>query len=377
MTRSLSRLEAELAELETHTETLYQRLCQVYCQYLQGLGAQLERELSLATHQVCTRLYPEEFLNLSLEERRELQGKIQTLTRQFLPRLGERFRRREIQIEGLPLEPAPEAEAEKPEPEPEEALEEEELELDIQAYLNQEEETPPSEPMGEAPTDVEEEAEENEDGSDGFLSKLSALAQSGELLEIILHRLERDRGPQWTYPLRNPDALAAWGSAIEQIVERTLQEISLEVNQILQGIKIIPPVLPSKVLEVALRAEESGMAFNRDKNPYILNLIVEMTPQGEKEAEEDSEETDKNEAEKSSQLIKFIALRFRASDLEFQDGALTGARKQIRHLADQLKKLHKHYHQRRREKLTCEAEQAWRSTWVPLPSSHDQSPPSV
>ncbi|MBJ7899394.1 MAG: hypothetical protein GC158_05630 [Cyanobacteria bacterium RI_101] len=367
MTRSLSRLEAELAELETHTETLYQRLCQVYCQYLRGLSAQLERELSLAAHQVCTRLYPEEFLNLSLEERRELQGKIQTLARQLEPRLQERLGRRGVDVEGWTRSPEPTAEAEEaPEPdrEPEEALE-----LDVEGFLNQQEERKDGE--GE---EEEKGEEEEEDGADAFLNKLSALAKSGELMEMILQRMERDREPQWTYPISDPDALAAWGSAIEQILERTLQEISLEANQILQGVKIIPPVLPGKVLEVALRAEESGMAFNRDKNPYILNLIVEMTPQGEKDEEEDKSEEDQ---EKSRQLLKFIALRFRANDLEFQDGALTGARKQIRHLAEQLKKLHKHYRERRREKLTREAEQAWRSTWIPLAPSHDQSPPSL
>ncbi|MEB3174567.1 MAG: hypothetical protein VKN60_05165 [Cyanobacteriota bacterium] len=365
MTRSLSRLEAELAELETQTQTLYHQLCQVYRQYLQGLSAQLERELSLATHQVCTRLYPEEFLNLSLEERRELQGKIQTLARQLEPRLQERLGRRGIEIEGWTRSPEPTAETEEA-PEPEE----EALELDVEGFLNQEEERED----GEGEEGEKGEDEEEDDGADAFLNKLSALAKSGELMEMILQRMERDREPQWTYPIANPDALAAWGSAIEQILERTLQEISLEANQMLQGVKIIPPVLPSKVLEVALRAEESGMAFNRDKNPYILNLIVEMTPQGEKDEEEDKSE---EEREKSRQLLKFIALRFRAGDLEFQDGALASARKQIRHLAEQLKKLHKHYRQRRREKLTCEAEQAWRATWIPLPPSHDQSPPSL
>lgn len=369
MSRSLSRLEAELAELETHTQTLYQRLSEVYCQYLRGLGAQLERELSLAAHQVCTRLYPEEFLNLSLEARRELQGKIQTLARQLEPRLQERLGRRGIEIEAWTR--SPEATAEIAEaPEPEEELEEE-LELDVEGFLNQAAASEAAEGKGE---EMGEEPEE--DGADAFLNKLSALAKSGELMEMILQRMERDREPQWTYPISNPDALAAWGSAVEQIVERTLQDISLEVNQILQGVKIIPPVLPSKVLEVALRAEESGMAFNRDKNPYILNLIVEMSPQGEKE-EDEEEDKSEQEGEKSRQLLKFIALRFRASDLEFQDGALASARKQIRHLAEQLKKLHKHYHQRRREKLTCEAEQAWRSTWIPLPPPHDQSPPSL
>lgn len=360
MTRFLSRLEAELAELETHTQTLYHQLCQVYRQYLQGLSAQLERELSLATHQVCTRLYPEEFLNLNLEERRKLQEKIQTLARQLEPRLQERLGRRGIEIEDWTRSPDPTAETEEA-PEPEE----EALELDVEGFLNQEEE-------GE---EEEKGEEEEEDGADAFLNKLSALAKSGELMEMILQRMERDREPQWTYPIANPDALAAWGSAIEQILERTLQEISLEANQMLQGVKIIPPVLPSKVLEVALRAEESGMAFNRDKNPYILNLIVEMTPQGEKE--EEDEDKSEEEREKSRQLLKFIALRFRAGDLEFQDGALASARKQIRHLAEQLKKLHKHYRERRREKLTREAEQAWRSTWIPLPPPHDQSPPSL
>lgn len=83
---NLKRIEqtakAQLEELMN----LGDRFNDAYDRYLQVLAPAVQKHLILATYQICTRGYPEQFLALSLDERVSVQSQLQQLAQQI--RLG-------------------------------------------------------------------------------------------------------------------------------------------------------------------------------------------------------------------------------------------------------------------------------------------------
>jgi hypothetical protein len=352
MIRSLSTIREQLSQLESHTQDLYRQLCYSYLHYLQLLDQQINRQLVLAVHHICTQLYPSEFLELSPKEHQQLQRETRQLGAQFQSRFFTQLQRRGLEMEGANL-------TELPAPEGAEDLTLGEVEkvdnnLNIQEYLDARVEEAQE---GEIDSVTEETAE-------ALLSKITAMASSGELMEMLLGPPERPSRPQWHYPLGHPETLANWGSMVEESLEQVLEQISLAANQILQRARIIPHPLPAKVLEIALQAEENGAIPHRGKLPHVLTLFIEMTQLSETvSSQEEGEDSPPAEAQKPSKVLKVVAIRLKLNELEFQDAALVASRKQLRQLAEHLKKLHKHHQHLHREQQIIAAENAWRASW--------------
>jgi hypothetical protein len=166
----------------------------------------------------------------------------------------------------------------------------------------------------------------------------------------------------------NPDELLHWSRSVEYGVRETLEKISKEANSLLRGAAILSNVIPAKVLEMAVEAEENGIGMNRSGHPNILNLLIEATAVSElnnddDENDDDDDDDDDDEMPNPSSITKITAIHLRLAEIEFGDPNLNHARKQLRDFLEKLGKLRKQYRQLKREYLTVEAKNAWRSSW--------------
>jgi hypothetical protein len=150
--------------------------------------------------------------------------------------------------------------------------------------------------------------------------------------------------------ITNPEELFEWCKSLEKSIQKTLESLSQDANKQLQQSGILPPRLPSKILEMALQAEESGTAVNQ--TPNLLDLMVEVE---RKEGNSRDKVTEKP--------MRITAVRLRLSEIEFADPALSVARKQIRDLLDIVKRIRQQYRQVQQDYATAQAEAAWRSSW--------------
>jgi hypothetical protein len=89
MGATLEQLSQELSALRTAAAAVGRDLRQVLTEYIQVLGRSLSRQLGLSGFHLCTQVYPEAFLALSVAERAALQQNIQTLGHQLSASLFE------------------------------------------------------------------------------------------------------------------------------------------------------------------------------------------------------------------------------------------------------------------------------------------------
>lgn len=82
MARAIERIEKELTELKVAIRAIAQELNLAYARYINTLKPALQKQLILASYYLCTQGYPEEFLNLSLNQRQKLQQGIRKLSQQ-------------------------------------------------------------------------------------------------------------------------------------------------------------------------------------------------------------------------------------------------------------------------------------------------------
>ena len=73
MLRSIDNVQQELEQIKQETKLAFRDLYPLYHQYLSQLSQSVKKQLILAAYQICTHIYPDEFLELSLNERFELQ----------------------------------------------------------------------------------------------------------------------------------------------------------------------------------------------------------------------------------------------------------------------------------------------------------------
>ena len=191
--------------------------------------------------------------------------------------------------------------------------------------------------------------------------------ESAENLSSEITATEENESPPKTVPLNtaNPDELLHWSRGVEYGVRETLEKISKEANSLLRGAAILSNAIPAKVLEMAVEAEENGIGMNRSGHPNILNLLIEATAVSElnNDDENDDDDDDDDEMPNPSSITKITAIHLRLAEIEFGDPNLSHARKQLRDFLERLGKLRKHYRQLKREYLTVEAKNAWRSSW--------------
>ncbi len=87
MPQRIEKIEQELVKLEGAIAQISQQLLAVYSPYLKLLGKTIQQQLIMAVYQVCTDVYPENFLQLSLNQRINLQTKIKHVSQGIMGQL--------------------------------------------------------------------------------------------------------------------------------------------------------------------------------------------------------------------------------------------------------------------------------------------------
>ncbi|ACB50054.1 unknown [Crocosphaera subtropica ATCC 51142] len=79
MAKSLQKIKQEIEKLEQQATEFFTELNELYKRYLEALNVSVKKQLILAVYEICTKIYPEEFLQLSYSQREKLQETIREL----------------------------------------------------------------------------------------------------------------------------------------------------------------------------------------------------------------------------------------------------------------------------------------------------------
>jgi hypothetical protein len=361
MVRAVAQIERELAALDQTVVAMAQAFYDAYQQYLTALGKAMRQQFILAGFHICTHAYPEQFLSLSEEQRKELQQSLQRLAKQGQDELLDCLK--PVQIMSI-QNSATQAEIDDPEDDPEAEGQAEEPQEDASAFdaseptqskshfsegtaafdaANQESnfDTPVA-PDAPLQLNLDRPEELAIAMSAGLSEEVAILlvtseAASPESELPTLHEAAGDR------PL-HPKDIAYWQSQLEEAIVEVLQNLSHTTNCVLQQANILPSRLPEPVLEVAAKADLSSEATASP--PNLLNLLIEADGEDEKLS-----------------MTQVMAMRLRLSEIEFGDAATAAHRSKLRHLMTQLGKLGREYQRKQKERAVAQAEAAWRSSW--------------
>lgn len=337
MTKSIQQVNQELKNLESAAAEIAVELQELHLSYLETLAQSLNQQLILACYQICTRLYPQSFLELSLGEKQELQQQLRQLSTQLKPDLIEIIEQKELEPEPSSLNLM--AELIKNLPKAKQANEsgaEIDLEL-VKAEL---------ENIEFIEIAVPEEDSESKSSLEisQALSKLRSPAANSD---------DRNPPPSATVcDFENPKHLILWHKQVERNIKKTLDSASRKVNLYFQESGIIPDRIPSKIIDIAIQADSGkGMKGNRKlpNIPHVIHLAVESDLEGKSKSVKDA--------------VQVSLLRLRLTELEFSDPMLNAKRGQIRNLVGKIKKLNSKYEATKQEATVLEAQAAWRSSW--------------
>lgn len=213
MVSAIERIEQDLGKMEEAIAHLASQLHDSYATYLTVLAQSMQKQLMLVSYQVCTQGYPDAFLQLSFNQRQNLQ--------QALRQIGKEGQEELILHLQLPQD----------------------LSSTLDDELDELEEEEELEPLAES---TESSAEPPENPSSD-----SALAPQQPIL---------------------PTQLLQWQQMLEDQIALTLQTVSVETNHLLQQEGIIPGKLPATVLEAATKADAAGES---SPGSNLLNLLIE------------------------------------------------------------------------------------------------------
>lgn len=335
MGRSISQIQQELEAIEEKVIELGEELQTLYDRYIDRLSNSVQKQLILAGFQLCTQIYPEAFVAMSLAQRQQLQQSLRQLGKEIEPLLAQKPTAEEISTEQI------------------------DLNLIAQMLKNLPLNTSDnSSPDRESPTSESEELssdEDNEESTTTIPTEEEDLVR-GAIQEIDLEKLQNIANTELNVTqiseidLSNPHHLLLWQKRIETKIRKTLEDTSIGANKCLQKFDIIPRHLPSKVIDVAIKAQKGNSGGKLRSMPNILNLVVE---------------TDKEQKSKKSQVkaTQISLLRLHLSEIEFTDAAVSSKRNEIRTLVKKVQKLESLYKQKKHEYTQAEADAAWRASW--------------
>jgi hypothetical protein len=328
MTKSIQQIKQNLSNLETTATKIAVELGQSYQSYLDLLSQSLKQQLILASYQICTQFYPQEFLNLSLNNKQHLQQVIRHIGIELKPTLYQILEQKELDPEPRELNLMAELIKNLPKPKrKKEAQDEENL----------------------TETEIDFETIKAELGNNIELIAIDASSED----ESELEELNSQTPIKQTINVQNPEHLILWHKQIERKIKKTLDSTSKKINKCLQDSGLIPDRIPSKIIDVAIQTDAGNKGGRNNRKlpnaPHILHLAIE---------------TEQNQKSKSSQDIAQISLlRLRLAEIEFTDPILNAQRGQIQNLLNQINKLNSQYQITKHEITVAEAQAAWRSSW--------------
>lgn len=391
MVRPVEIIRRDIEGLKQATLILAEEFNQLYGGYLASLGTTLQRQVVMAAYHLCTQVYPESFLALSVSQRESLQRYLRQLGAKGKDWLGDLLDPR-IDLDLLES-PEPELPADSslpPGPEgwagdsetslPEVALEA--SQAGAEAPLPDDRPRQPGPPPGEA-------SNLSSEPSMGQREE-AILAIPSLLKQMVMAALAEERPEDLGDRLFSGDDLTPLRLAkhhiyLEQQIRDLLQRISRQANQRLHSAKILPN-LPDAILHAASDAE-IGPGRGRSV-PNVLNVMVAISPDltrnsnhrlesslmaesapGDRQEEEEDEDEEEEDEGSESTMTHLAAINLRLSDLEFNDVQSSLGRSKLRTALGKLRKFGKQYQKLQRELAIASAEQAWRAVWYEEPRS--------
>ncbi|MEY2831001.1 MAG: hypothetical protein RLZZ574_259, partial [Cyanobacteriota bacterium] len=103
MTKSIQQVKQNLENLTSQVAEIATELEELHGSYLELLGHSLKQQLILACYQICTQLYPQSFIDLSLSAKQDLQQKLRQLSLDLKPQLTEIIAQKELKPKPLEL----------------------------------------------------------------------------------------------------------------------------------------------------------------------------------------------------------------------------------------------------------------------------------
>jgi len=104
----------------------------------------------------------------------------------------------------------------------------------------------------------------------GFSKSPAETVNTPDFLKLFLDKRENLAA---TGEINNPDILLYCCRVLEKNCIEILNHLSKQINQQLQKAYIIPPHLPSQIIDMAIQAGEEGQSLGGGNN--MLNILVE------------------------------------------------------------------------------------------------------
>ncbi|MGJ3245273.1 MAG: primosomal protein [Elainellaceae cyanobacterium] len=358
MAGAIDQIERDIAVLEKSLEAIALEFQTLYTRYLDALGQTVRQQLVVTGFQICTKGYPERFLNLSLAQRQKVQQALRQLANQSKEQINALLDASLAAVEEEDLDDDDDDDAfndletlelEFDSHHPDDVmsnhvtstassgLPEFSLETLINSSLSESQESAPlseTDELSTAESSDHDEADNQEGDVDGH-------EDEGD--EGDDHEDSDSSSTETSRPL-TPDLLLNQQEILEESINEILRNVSHAANRLMQQSGILPKKVPEKILEAAAKAELSTEVVSP---PNLLNLIVE---------------TD-NGDDDESRITHIMAIRLRASEIEFGDTTLSAWRSKIREFSARLNRLNQDYESKHHELATAEAEAAWRASW--------------
>ena len=408
MVNASGHIEQQLSKLQKQTADIATELESLVDSYLQILSQASKRQLVLTAYHVCTQIYPDKFLDLSLSQRHTLQQQLRDLGN----RIQSQFNDKWSTAKNLSLRPA----------------EEDGLAVIRQLFLeaasareqkHSEDSDPQSNPTDENGTDDVERLSATQDSqpSSDFEDVPPAVDHSQEKLLAEIRTLisspdpaEPDTQSESNGPMQ-PAQLMRRQILIEKAIRDVLKEVSEKANDILQKADVMPEI-PQALLNAAAESERLGHTPMKTPNLVRLSIKVLHEPDTDElersadqsdqtdlqdsadqaEAEEWSDEaamaaaiitdenasaTESDESEKRAEmstamprllqldsLPDFVSIHLRLSEIEFAETNVAVWRSRIRKKMAHLKQVGHAFKEAERQLSIAQAEDAWRASWT-------------
>lgn len=288
--RSFQKINKEKKELEKKSIKLFTELNNIYRDYLKLLGSALNKQLILAVYQICTHIYPESFLRLSNDQRREMQEKIRELCNKS--------------------------------------------ESELLSYVT-------------FPQPITSKMVIRYISKNLFPYKKNNMKHlKNEKKKLFFaNKLDKYDVPETI----NPEDLVKWCGDIEQGIQITLNGLSQEVNNKLKKNKIISNHLPSHLLEVTSQVEEKR--FLPESYPNILNLQVEENVNNKTLDLDGKDSREPSNIKISTLYLKLSDIEFNDSQLSFQRKKINQQVEKLNEIEKNYQKIKKEYTQSKAESL--------------------------
>ncbi|MEO0378380.1 MAG: hypothetical protein AAF329_28060 [Cyanobacteria bacterium P01_A01_bin.17] len=407
MVNASGHIEQQLSKLQNQTADIATELESLVDSYLQVLSQASKRQLVLTAYHVCTQIYPEKFLDLSLSQRHTLQQQLRDLGNRIQSQLNDKW----DTAKNLSLRPA----------------EEDGLAVIRQLFLeaaSAREQTYTDDPEPPAPpTDADdlERPAGTQDSQQGLVPEEmpppTAVEHPQEKLLAEIRTLISS--PETEEPINQPEASGPMQPAqlmrrqilIEKAIRDVLKAVSEKANDILQKANVMPEI-PQALLTAAAESERLG--HTPMKTPNLVRLSIKVLHEPDKdelerspdeagqkdsadkaESEQWSDEADMaaaiiteenaavTESDESAESAKradmstsmprllqldslpdFVIIHLRLSEIEFAETNVAVWRSRIRKKMAHLKQVGHSFKDAERQLAIAQAEDAWRASWT-------------